>query len=62
MWDEIKDVFSIKRANLKLYVTMGVKDGREIYLLHDDTRPIMTASGPEEIKAYLRKRYGNDVL
>ena len=62
MWDEIREVFSIKRENLELYVTMGTKDGREVYLLHDEERPIMTASSPEEIKAYLRSRYGNNIL
>jgi hypothetical protein len=41
---------------------MGKKDGRELYLLHDEERPIMTASGPEEIKAYLRKKYGKGIV
>ena len=57
MWDEVREVFSIKRNGLNLHVTMGKKDGRELYMLHNEERPIMTASSPEEIKAYLSKKY-----
>jgi len=57
MWDEVREVFSIKRNGLNLHVTMGTKDGRELYMLHNEERPIMTASSPEEIKAYLSEKY-----